>query len=139
MASPVSLLERIAKPRLIQQRTLNVDVEALRRSILRNLRNVLNTRLGSSMAQPDLGTPPPHEFMITWPESTGSLQRAIEQSIRRYEPRLTAIRVVPLPVDNLNLMLRFRVSARLKDYGGESVRFETNIEQSGAVACKSSR
>ena len=132
----LTLLERLAEPARIAQKTVRADSGAQLVSIGRNLERIFNTRVGSAQAQMDLGLPPPNELIPHWPESAADLQRAIEVCIEKYEPRLTHVRVVPLPIDVEQLQLRFRITARQKGFD-DPVRFETAMGQSGAVTCRS--
>ena len=131
-----TLLERLAEPSRIAQRTVRSDSAAQLVSISHNLERIFNTRVGSAQAQMDLGLPPPNELIPYWPESSADLQRALETCIEKYEPRLTQVRVVPLPIDAERLELRFRITARQRGFD-DPVRFETSMGQSGAVSCRS--
>lgn len=131
-----TLLERLAEPSRIAQRTVRSDSAVQLASIARNLERIFNTRVGSAQAQMDLGLPPPNELIPHWPESSADLQRAIETCLEKYEPRLTHVRVVPLPIDTERLQLRFRITARQRGFD-DPVRFETSMGQSGAVTCRS--
>ncbi len=132
----LTLMERLAEPARIAHRTIRSDGDVQMTSIGRNLERIFNTRVGSAQAQMDLGLPPPNELIPHWPESSADLQRAIERCLEKYEPRLTHVRVVPLPIDSERLQLRFRITARQKGFD-EVVRFETSMGQSGAVTCRS--
>jgi type VI secretion system protein len=132
----LTLLERLADPGRIAARTVRVDSDSLLASIAYNLERIFNTRVGSAQAQMDLGLPPPNELIPFWPESSATLQRAIELCLERYEPRLTHVRVAALPIDTERLSLRFRIAGRLRGFD-EPVRFETALGQSGQVSCRS--
>ena len=131
-----TLLERLAEPSRLAPKTVRSDSAAQVVSIGRNLERIFNTRVGSAQAQMDLGLPPPNELIPHWPESSADLQQAIERCIEKYEPRLTHLRVVALPIDTENLQLRFRITARQIGFD-DPVRFETAMGQSGAVTCRS--
>jgi type VI secretion system protein len=131
-----TLLERLADPSRLARKTVRPDGEIQLASIAHNLERIFNTRVGSAQAQMDLGLPPPNELIPHWPESSADLQRAIEACIERYEPRLTNVRVVAMPIDTERLQLRFRITGRQKGFD-DPVRFETAMGQSGAVTCRS--
>lgn len=125
---PATLLERLsagaapADPRA-----------ALRRSILRNLGDVLNARTGHAPAQMDLGTPPPCELITDYPACIPRLTRGIESCIARYEPRLAAVRVTHVPRDD-SLSLHFRIEAVLADGSRTPVSFSTHVDPTGRVS-----
>jgi type VI secretion system protein len=108
------------------------DRTRLRQSILRNLRDVLNTRLGNAPAQPDLGTPPPSELVQDYPACIPRLQKSIAEGIGKYEPRLTAVRVVHIHEEGA-LSLQFQITAMLADGSRTPMSFSTQVEHTGVV------
>ena len=135
-----TLLERLAQARSGAAKSQVLDAEALRRSILANLGDILNTELGSAQAQPDLGVPPPHELMANYPASVEQMVQAIAHCIERYEPRLHGVQVFHLPRGEGDaLELRFRVSAEipaLAGTGNARLGLETCIQHNGRVVCR---
>jgi type VI secretion system protein len=75
------------------------------------------------------------EAVHSFPEALGKLERALRQVLRKYEPRLTRIRVTSShdPIDPL--ILRFDIKGRLMA-GDTSHPFsvQTTIDGSGRVA-----
>jgi len=64
------------------------------------------------------------------------LQRAIEEAISTFEPRLDRVRVVPQPVDDRRRLLRFSIEGLLRmDPSPELVSFDTYLEL-GSGECK---
>jgi type VI secretion system protein len=63
-------------------------------SIKEHLAALFNTRRGSLSHLPDYGLPDISEICDNMPESIGMLRRAIEETVREYEPRLTQVQVV---------------------------------------------
>jgi len=108
------------------------DHTRLRQSILRNLRDVLNTRQGNAPAQPDLGTPPPNELVQDYPACIPRLQKSIAEGIAKYEPRLANVRVVHLPEPG-SLSLQFQITAMLADGSRTPMSFSTQVEHTGVV------
>lgn len=103
------------------------------RSILGNLRVLLNARLGNATTAPDFGVVDLCDMIHTFPDSTISVQRSIRDTIQKYEPRLTSIRVRSVPSEN-PLTLVFEVSARLaSDRKRGLVRVRTEVSPSGRV------
>lgn len=133
----MTLFERMRQAEPGQAKSAVLDPELHRRSIVRNLSNILNTRVGSALAQADLGVPPPHEILLGYPASAKRLLDAIAASIERYEPRLSHVRVVHVPRDEGDLTLRFRIAARMVALDGQPIGLETTIEQNGHIECRS--
>ncbi|MFW5828819.1 MAG: type VI secretion system baseplate subunit TssE [Planctomycetota bacterium] len=135
---PLTLFERLqhAPSRHIQ--TMAMDADAHKTSIVGNLQRVLNTRLGSAAAQPDLGVPAPHEILINYPASLNKVLAAITNTIETYEPRLQRVRVYHLPPDEDDrLTLRFRITGAVTALGGARIGLETAVDQSGRFNCGS--
>ncbi|MDA3962592.1 MAG: type VI secretion system baseplate subunit TssE [Planctomycetota bacterium] len=133
----MTLFERLATAGAGAGKTSVIDPEQHRRSIVRNLRNLLNSRLGTAEAQPDLGVPPPHELLVGYPASANRLLAAIAESVERYEPRLSHVRVIHLPREEGKLELRFRITARMVALGGQSIGLETKVTENGRIECRS--
>lgn len=131
MSRPGTLLERIAWSADPPVHAA-VGEAALRRSIVRNLGEVLNTRLGHAPAQPDLGTPALCEILHDHPAGIPRLQAAMERAIVRYEPRLIDVQVAWI-ADPDPLRIRFRISARLAGGGGAALTIGTRIDQAGRL------
>ncbi len=112
MISERALLERIAEPDA--GRRLALDTNRLRRSVLLHLRRILNSRHGHAPAQPDYGIPDLNEFMFSMPESIPPMQKAIQKSIEKYEPRLTRVKVTWAPDEDDRLNIRFEITARIR-------------------------
>ena len=102
-------------------------------SIIGNLRAILNTRLGDSPAAADFGVIDLSDLYHDFPNATQYLQRSIRDTIQKYEPRLTSVRVRPAPSDN-PLTLVFDISARLaNDRRRGLVRVRTQVNHGGRV------
>jgi type VI secretion system protein len=130
MPSERGLFDRLRQPdpeggRSAQQRT-----ERVADSVLAHLVRLLNTRHGESPAAPRYGIPAFEAEHITTHES---MQREIERSIQRYEPRLEGTRVRALPRDPDDpLRVRFEITARLLTaHEKVRVRFTSQIEARG--------
>jgi type VI secretion system protein len=125
-----TLLERIAEPDTGGR--LALDTNRLRRSVLAHLRRLLNARHGHAPAQPDYGIPDLNEFMFSMPESITPMQKAIQKSIEKYEPRLTKIKVVWAPDEDDPLNIRFEITARIRTDDEEiPIALTTNLGSGG--------
>jgi type VI secretion system protein len=131
MTSSNALLARLAHPAAASARP---DRAGLLRSIVANLQDVLNTRVGSAAAQMDLGTPPPNEIAAQFPASIPRLQLAIRACIERYEPRLRSVDVSFVETVRDTLVLHFQITARLAGEGCDALMFRTTVDAAGRVA-----
>lgn len=110
------------------------DHSALLVSVLSNLRDVLGSRQGSALAQPDLGLPPPNELRQNYPASIADVQRAIAASITRYEPRLSDVQVTYVQVESEQLVVHFQINATLMVGGRrQTIALETSVDHCGQV------
>jgi type VI secretion system protein len=115
-------------------RSVGNDQRATLQSVLANLRDILGTRQGSSEAQPDLGLPPASDLRLNFPASISDIQKAIAETILRYEPRLRDVKVTYIQVENEHLTVNFQVSANLVVEGRRHmVAFETGVDHVGKV------
>ncbi len=129
-----TLLERLARGKRVQVRTMTEDTGALVRSILRNLQKILNTRQGHAPAQLDFGIPAPSDITTNFPESIPMMQRIIRDSIEKYEPRLTAVNVIHVESDDDVLSLRFQITGKLATSQNHApVFFDTLVDSSGHI------
>lgn len=102
-------------------------------SIVGNLRAILNTRLGDSMAAKGFGVVDFVDLVHQFPSAAQTIQRSIRSTVAEFEPRLRNVRV--RVVDNGDpLSLAFEVSARLVgDKRRGLVRVRTEMSQGGRV------
>jgi len=130
-----TLLQRLRDPHTSEARSRDENLGRLRRSVLENLVQICNTVQGSTQANPDYGMPPMSEAVHSFPEALGKLERALKQVLRKYEPRLTRVRVVSSHDPEDPLILRFDIKGRLMA-GNTSHPFavRTTIDGSGRLA-----
>ena len=84
------------------------------------------------LAAPDYGIPDVSETLHSFPHAIASMARAIAYTIRQYEPRLTNVRVLHVPSDTTELVLRYEVTAHFES-GDGAVSFQTTIDPSRRV------
>lgn len=130
MIRPRALLERLAEAGTGGRQL--PDATVLRRSILANLRRILNTRPGSVPACPRLGVPPPHELASRWPAGREAVMAQIRQAIAEGEPRLAAIEVAESTGGD-PAILRLRLSAALADGSRQPFVCDTTFNPAGRV------
>jgi type VI secretion system protein len=115
-------------------RSTGTDQRAALHSVLGNLRDILGTRQGSAAAHPDLGLPPPNELRQNYPASIADMQKAIAETITRYEPRLREVKVTYIQIEGEQLTVHFQISAALVIAGHRQlVAFETCVDHAGKV------
>lgn len=132
-----TLLERIADSRRDIPLTIGENKEALAESVLRNLQNMLNTRQGHVLVQPDYGMPDVTEFVQTLPELVKAVEKGIKNSIQKFEPRLKNPVITYVPAEHYQTELRFEISAELVTEREKApVSFETEVSSSGQIKIK---
>ena len=118
--------------------TRSQSVRALKASVRRDLEWLLNSRrtpIEAGEEFPELnrslynyGFPDFSSFSLSNPRDQKRLLQSIETTISIFEPRLEAVRVIPVEADDKNLsrMLRFQIEALLKmDPAPEQITFDT--------------
>ncbi|MGH0034593.1 MAG: type VI secretion system baseplate subunit TssE [Myxococcota bacterium] len=132
MARDRGLLERLRRGEPAGARSVQQSSEELYTSIHDHLIRLLNTRQDDSAAFPDYGLP-----SLCDVDKGGraiELRQSIERTIRRYEPRLTSVRVEYVEKDPLDpLRIRFRISGKpagVRD--GSTFRFDTSVDTTGS-------
>lgn len=138
MKAQGTLLERIRSSSSDAPRTIREDTEATAESILRYLRRLLNTRQGDARISADFGIPDCTEVMHAFPDSISDMQKAIQATIERFEPRLSKVRIRHVPSEENALELRFEVTAQLGTSREKAfLQFETWVEpRTGKVEIK---
>ncbi|KKO46685.1 lysozyme [Arsukibacterium ikkense] len=116
------------------------DLKALRQSVRRDLENLLNTRVQwhvwpesySELPQSLLnyGLPDFSVMVVDSIEGRQQLCRAVEQCIRRFEPRFVEVDVsLPDETQSIERVLRLRIQALLyADPEPEHIMFDSEVE-----------
>lgn len=114
--------------------------EDLEAAVADHLKQMLNTRAGSCLTAPDYGIVELSELLNDFPDAMGVMQRAIKNTILKYEPRLKNVQVRPLVPDDdeSQMFVYFEISAQLVYPNGDRqpVRFSTTVDESSNVAIK---
>ena len=98
-------------------------------SIVEHLRVLLNSRRGQSPAATDFGLPDFTDLAHSLPGSLATLQKAIRDTVLQFEPRLQNVSVRHLSDDEA-LVLRFEITARLRDEG-RTLKLQTRVMAGG--------
>lgn len=138
------LLERIRTWEMGSERRIKEDPRRIIDSILKHLRQLLNTKQGNVPIGEDYGTPDFTDLFITFPRTKMEPKREIEKAIRlaiqKYEPRLEGVRVNLIEKEEEEaysytdpLTLRFQIMGRLSDESRTQVFLETTVDYDGKV------
>ena len=132
------LLERIRSWKKHPERRAKQDPKRLIDSVLNHLQRILNTRHGTVPIAEDFGIPDFTEFANNYPDSLRGIERAIRNTIQRYEPRLRAVRVNFLPQEEDVLTLRFQIVAKIAtEETNLPVMFESTLDSEGKIKLRS--
>jgi type VI secretion system lysozyme-like protein len=71
------------------------------RTLLADLRLLLNTRIGESPAAPDYGVPDLADLLHQFPAASPAFQQAVRAAIARHAPHLRALTVRTAPPSSL--------------------------------------
>ena len=102
-------------------------------SIKEHLAILLNTRSGSIPHLPDYGLPDSSQVSMRDMKAIIRFGKEIEETVRKYEPRLIHVRVRPMERDadsTANFRLGFFLEARVAN---ESARFRAFFSSSGSA------
>lgn len=108
-------------------------------SVLRNLDALFNTRQSAGAIPEEFsyctssllnfGLPDLSMYSPANPADQDSIRLVIQQAIARFEPRLSAVRLIPEPRDPLSPHLRFRVHAVLQSGAvSKQISFDTVLQ-----------
>lgn len=132
------LLERIRMREKNPNRSMSEDPKKVIDSVIQHLQKVLNTRQGCVPISGDYGLPDFNHVLYSQDGSPRDIEKAIRQTIQKYEPRLGAIRVRWAPDENEPLSMNFEIHARLVFENMEHpVVFESQLGQGGRVTIRS--
>jgi type VI secretion system protein len=128
------LTERIRRWNVSPYNREGPDPKRMTDSVVAHLERILNTRQGNAQIADDYGIPDFTDFKSAYPDAHRDLERAIRQTIQKYEPRLTSVRVKFIPRDDELLTVSFQIIARLVLEGRkDAVVFESILDSDGKV------
>lgn len=134
MRAARSLFARLHRERGQSRAISDSADESLRHSILQNLERILNSRAGMSVACEMYGIPDLTQIVNGVPERAREIERALEQCIRHYEPRLHHVEVVHVPDAHGPMTACFKIRAAASSgKSAEDLWFETVVVSSGRV------
>jgi len=129
-----TLLERLVAPPAASHRRSGVDLQKLSDSIILHLRRMMNCRHGFTPAAPDYGLPDLNECFFGFPESLPYLKQSIQNSVEKYEPRLSRVRLKFVEDAENPLEIRFEIQARLEtEDEAVTFAFTTKLGSAGGI------
>ena len=142
-----SVLDRLLDDRPEQTHeprpTRSVSLRLLKQTVKRDLEWLLNTR--SEPAVPEdlpevsrslasFGLPDLTSWNVKSPDEQQGLRHALEEAIRRFEPRLEGVEVTLENTSEIDRAVRFRIDARLRiDPTPEPVTFDSMLQLGNGV------
>ncbi len=105
-------------------------------SVVRHLRQLLNTQQGSTLIDPDYGMPEFADLRAEVPDSVSKIENMIEKVVVRYEPRLRRVSVRYMYQDD-QLVLYFQIKGVLDTRQGDvPVYLESIVDTCGKLDIK---
>ena len=133
MASLLTRIAHAADPHSSERHTYrDHDVEA---AVLRNVRQILNTRQGSALTCPEYGVMQLSELVHDFPDAIALMQRSIKNTLATYEPRLKNVQVRHIQREAQDFTLEFEITGQLTLADGrrQALRFSSNVDAKGNV------
>lgn len=132
------LLERIRILEKTPGRSMSENPQKVMDSVLLHLQKVLNTRQGGVPIAADFGLPDFNDVLHAQSGAPREIEKAIRQTIQKYEPRLKSVRVKYIPFKEDLLSLNFEIHGRLALEGSEQpVVFESLMDGDGRITIRS--
>ncbi len=103
-------------------------------SVIQYLQKLLNSKQGTTLMDDAYGMPDFTDLTVLFPDSVRDIERSISETMQRYEPRLSQVKVDFVFQDEESLSLRFQIHAVLKtDENEMSVTLESAIDTNGKM------
>lgn len=103
-------------------------------SVMDNIERILNSRAGAIKHLPDYGLPDMSMIFQALPSSAYVLMRAIEQTLLKYEPRLSSVEIVLDEKNKDAMILAYELTCHLKQ--GGLVKYGTYFMPDGKAQLK---
>ncbi|MBR9982822.1 MAG: type VI secretion system baseplate subunit TssE [Desulfatitalea sp.] len=131
------LLDRIRELARNPSRRVTEDTPRMIRSVQAHLQRILNTRQGNVPIADDYGIPDFIDLMSGYPESRRTIERTIRDTIQKFEPRLSNVRVSFLDEVEETLTVNFQITAQLVSAGQKHpVTFDSVLDAGGQITVK---
>ena len=103
-------------------------------SVIQYLQKLLNSKQGTTLMDEAYGMPDFTDLTVLFPDSVRDIERSISETMQRYEPRLSQVKVDFVFQDEESLSLRFQIHAILKTDENElAVTLESAIDTNGKM------
>jgi type VI secretion system protein len=132
-----SLLDRIDNEPQATTYTTQFNWNGFLESIIQNVQNMLNVRMGSVMALPEFGMPDFNDVVNQFPDAIQYIRNAIQHFIEEYEPRIESVNVYYVPDPDQPLHMKYSIEGRIR-YQNEvsNVMFDTVLTGSGQATVR---
>jgi len=132
------LIERIRLREKEPARSATEDPKKVMGSVLRHLQKILNTRRGGVPIADDYGVPDFTDFMRVYPDALRVVETSIRNTIQKYEPRLSNVKVKFIPQEDDILSLSFQIVAKLAVENKKTpIVFESLMGYDGKIRIRS--
>lgn len=132
------LLDRIRMREKMPGRSTTEDPKKIIDSVMMHLQKVLNTRQGGVQIAADYGLPDFNDVLHGQSGTPREIEKSIRQTIQKYEPRLKAVRVKYIPLEDNLLSLNFEIHGRLAlENTDQPVIFESQMGDDGQITIRS--
>ncbi len=103
-------------------------------SVVQYLQKLLNSKQGTTLMDDAYGMPDFTDLTVLFPDSVRDIERSISETMQRYEPRLSQVKVDFVFQDEQSLSLLFQIHAVLKTNENElAVTLESAIDTNGKM------
>lgn len=97
------------------------EEKKLRRSIIENLKLILQTRQGSVLHLPEFGIPDVLQVYFDSDNSIDPIKKQIRETILKYEPRIGDVKITKSEFDQDNMRISFKILATIKENQNKEV------------------
>lgn len=131
----LTLLERIESLESENETTEETSTEKEIRSIIAHLKKLLNTNKGSVQIADDFGMPDMTVFSGAGiSETMENIEKAVQYAVRKYEKRLSKVRVIIEPDKDDVLNIKFSLEAVLSRHVNVPVFFQSMVQPGGNIS-----
>ena len=115
--------------RIVSGSRVDCDPASDLEAIVEHLRALLNTRRGDAGTAPDYGLEDLADLADAFPDAANIWKKSIQETVEKYEPRLTKVRVRHIPNEDV-FTIAFEISARLAS-DQKAVCVQTKVDRKG--------
>lgn len=128
------LLERIKDFEKDPERRFAEDPQAMTKSVLHHIQQIMNTRQGSVLIHDDYGVPDFTDIAGSYAsDRVQELERDLSKIIMKYEPRLLEASITFQEQQDDVLALRFKIKGKLAMENDVPVVFESVVQSDGRI------